>query len=384
MNRSELLDRARREVPELSADDVRRLVDQAADVVLLDVREASETDEGTLPRALAIPRGSLELRAEELIPREAEVVVYCAGGTRSLLAGHTLRELGYTRVRSLAGGFSRWKEAGHPWVRPERLSTSERARYRRHLVIPEVGEAGQRRLLASRVLCIGAGALGSPNALYLAAAGVGTLGIVDDDVVDESNLQRQVLHDTSSVGLPKTESARRAIHALNPGVRVEEHRTRLTRDNALELLSRYDVIVDGSDNFPTRYLVNDACVLLGKPNVHGSVFRFEGQVTTFAPGRGPCYRCLFPEPPPPELAPSCQEAGVLGVVPGIIGSLQAVEVLKLLLGTGTPLIGRLVAYDALDQRFRELKYRRAPDCAACGPQPLTELPAYADASCAVR
>jgi molybdopterin/thiamine biosynthesis adenylyltransferase/rhodanese-related sulfurtransferase len=384
MDRSELLDRARREVPEVSVDDVRRLVDQAAGAVLLDVREGPETDEGTLPGAVTIPRGFLELRVEERVPREAEVVVYCAGGTRSLLAGYTLRELGYTRVRSMAGGFARWKEAGHPCARPERLSPAERARYRRHLVIPEVGEAGQRRLLASRVLCVGAGALGSPNTLYLAAAGVGTIGLVDDDVVDESNLQRQVLHDTASVGLPKTESARRALHALNPGVRVEEHRTRLTRDNALEILSRYDVIVDGSDNFPTRYLVNDACVLLGKPNVHGSVFRFEGQVTTFVPGRGPCYRCLFPAPPPPELAPSCQEAGVLGVVPGIIGSLQAAEVLKLVLGTGTPLVGRLLAYDALEQTFRELKYRRAPDCPACGPSPLTALPTYADAACAAR
>lgn len=383
MNKTELLDRARREVAEVTVEFVRRLLDRQADVTLLDVREQGEFDEGALPGATFIPRGFLELRVEEKVDKEREVIVYCAGGTRSLLAGQTLQTLGYTKVRSMAGGFTRWKDAGHPWTRPQKLTSEQRARYSRHLLIPEVGEAGQLKLLASKVLCIGAGALGSPNALYLAAAGVGTLGLVDDDVVDESNLQRQILHNTERIGMPKTESAAKTLHALNPGIRVVEHRTRLTRENALELFAQYDLVVDGCDNFSTRYLVNDVCVMLGKPNVHGSIFRFDGQVTTFVPGEGPCYRCLFPEPPPPEFAPSCQEAGVLGVVPGIIGSLQAVEALKLLLGKGRPLIGRLIAYDALNQTFKELKYRRDPECAACGPSKMTELPEYSERSCAV-
>lgn len=383
MNRHELLERARREVAELTADELRALIKAGPAAVLLDVREQAEFDEGCLPGAVHIPRGLLELRIEDRVARDQDVVVYCAGGTRSVLACRTLRELGYERVRSLAGGFSRWKDAGHPWARPVALSAPQRARYSRHLRIPEVGEAGQLALLSSKVLCVGAGALGSPNLLYLAAAGVGTLGIVDDDVVDESNLQRQVVHNVDCVGAPKTESAARTVRALNPGVKVVEHRTRLTRDNALALFSGYDLIVDGSDNFATRYLVNDACVMLGKPNVHGSIFRFDGQVTTFDPARGPCYRCLFPEPPPPELAPSCQEAGVLGVVPGIIGSIQAAEALKLLLGSGEPLVGRLLTYDALRQAFRELRYRRDPDCPACGASRMTELPEYRDATCSV-
>jgi molybdopterin/thiamine biosynthesis adenylyltransferase len=293
--------------------------------------------------------------------------------------------MGYTRVRSLAGGYGAWKDAGLPVETPVKLTEAQRARYSRHLMIPEVGEAGQAKLLKSKVLLIGAGGLGSPSALYLAAAGVGRLGIVDDDVVDESNLQRQILHTTDRVGMPKTESAKKAIHALNPEVVVDEHRLRLNRDNALGLFSQYDVIVDGSDNFGTRYLVNDACVLLQKPNVHGSIFRFDGQATTFVPGSGrPCYRCLFPEPPPPELAPSCQEAGVLGVLPGIIGLLQAVEAMKLILGRGEPLVGRLLLYDALEQRFREVKYERDPQCPACGDHPMKELlPEYTEASCAI-
>ena len=383
MTKTELINKARQDVPEVTVEEVRRLVNGRADVTLIDVREQSEFDEGYLPGATFIPRGFLELRVEEKVAKDRDVIVYCAGGTRSLLAGRSLRELGYTSVRSMAGGFTKWKDSGNPWQKPQKLTAEQRARYSRHLLIPEVGEAGQLKLLGAKVLCIGAGALGSPNALYLAAAGIGTLGIIDNDVVDESNLQRQILHNTERVGMPKSESAARTLKALNPGITVVEHRTRLTRDNAIELFSQYDVIVDGCDNFSTRYLVNDVCVMLGKPNVHGSIFRFDGQVTTFVPNEGPCYRCLFPEPPPPEFAPSCQEAGVLGVVPGIIGSLQAVEALKLILGKGRPLMGRLIAYDALGQTFKELKYRRDPECAACGPEKMTELPEYSEVSCAV-
>ncbi len=381
--KSELLKDARSQVPEVQPLDLSR---QSPGPIIVDVREKDETDAGMLPGAKPVPRGFLELRIEETVPdRGADVVLYCAGGTRSLLAARTLKDMGYTRVRSLAGGFSAWKSAGLPVETPVRLTDAQRARYSRHLIIPEVGEAGQAKLLKSKVLLIGAGGLGSPAALYLAAAGVGRLGIVDDDVVDESNLQRQILHSTERVGMPKTESAKKTLQALNPDVAVDEHRVRLQRDNALELFSKYDLIVDGSDNFGTRYLVNDACVLLGKPNVHGSIFRFDGQATTFVPGGGrPCYRCLFPEPPPPELAPSCQEAGVLGVLPGIIGMVQAVEAVKLLLGKGEPLVGRLLLYDALEQKFREVKYTRDPACPACGDNPMRELlPEYTEASCAI-
>jgi len=381
--KSELLKAARTQVPEVTPAELGR---QSPRPVILDVREKNEVDLGMLPGARHVPRGFLELRIEEAVPdHDADVVLYCAGGTRSLLAGSTLRDMGYTRVRSLAGGFGAWKDAGLPVETPVRLSDAQRARYSRHLMIPEVGEAGQAKLLKSKVLLIGAGGLGSPSALYLAAAGVGRIGIIDDDVVDESNLQRQILHSTDRIGMPKTESAKKTLNALNPEVVVDEHRVRLNRDNALELFSKYDLIVDGSDNFGTRYLVNDACVLLQKPNVHGSIFRFDGQATTFVPGGGrPCYRCLFPEPPPPELAPSCQEAGVLGVLPGIIGLIQAVEAVKLILGRGEPLVGRLLLYDALEQKFREVKYVRDPLCPACGDHGMKELlPEYTEASCAV-
>jgi len=381
--KSELLKQARAEVPELTPQELSRLAPRP---VVLDVREKQETDQGMLPGAKHVPRGFLELRIEETVPdRDTDVVLYCAGGTRSLLAARTLRDMGYTHVRSMSGGYGAWKDAGLPVEVPVRLTDAQRSRYSRHLLIPEVGEVGQAKLLKSKVLLIGAGGLGSPAALYLAAAGVGRMGIVDDDVVDESNLQRQILHSTDRVGMPKTESARKTIAGLNPDVKVDEHRVRLTRDNAMELFSQYDVIVDGSDNFGTRYLVNDACVILQKPNVHGSIFRFDGQATTFVPGGGrPCYRCLFPEPPPPELAPSCQEAGVLGVLPGIIGMIQAVEAVKLVLGKGEPLVGRLLLYDALEQKFREVKYARDPHCPACGDQPMKELlPEYTEASCAV-
>src|SRR5467141_271899 len=379
--KSELLKDARSQVPEVQPLDLSR---QSPGPVIVDVREKDETDAGMLPGAKPVPRGFLELRIEEAVPDHgADVVLYCAGGTRSLLAARTLQDMGYAHVRSLAGGFSAWKDAGLPVEMPVRLTDAQRARYSRHLLIPEVGEAGQAKLLKSKVLLIGAGGLGSPTALYLAAAGVGRIGIIDDDVVDESNLQRQILHSTERIGMPKTQSARETIRKLNPDVTVDEHRLRLTRENALELFRPYDLIIDGSDNFGTRYLVNDACVLLGKPNVHGSIFRFDGQATTFIPGGGrPCYRCLFPEPPPPELAPSCQEAGVLGVLPGVIGLIQAVEGVKLILGQGEPLVGRLLLYDALEQRFREVKYER--DCPACGDHPMRELlPEYTEASCAI-
>ena len=381
--KSDLLKEARAQVPEVTPAELSR---QSPRPVLIDVRERQEADAGMLPGARLIPRGYLELRIEQAVPeRNAEVVLYCESGARSAFAGRNLLEMGYTRVRNLAGGFNAWKSAGLPVETPLRLTEAQRARYSRHLLIPEVGEAGQAKLLKSRVLLIGAGGLGSPAALYLAAAGVGRLGIVDDDVVDESNLQRQVLHATDRIGMPKTESAKKTLQGLNPDVAVEGYRLRLDRDNALELFRQYDLIVDGSDNFGTRYLVNDACVLLSKPNVHGSIFRFDGQATTFVPGGGrPCYRCLFPEPPPPELAPSCQEAGVLGVLPGIIGLLQAVEAVKLLLGKGEPLVGRLLLYDALEQKFREVKYARDPECPSCGDKPMKELlPEYTEASCAL-
>lgn len=382
-NKNDILATARSEVPEISPEEVRGLLDKRADVTLVDVREQSEFDEGYIPGAVFIPRGFLELRIEDRVRRDAEVVVYCAGGTRSLLAGQTLRRMGYEKVRSLAGGFTKWKDSGNPWQKPQTLTAAQRVRYSRHLLIPEVGEEGQLQLLNAKVLMIGAGALGSPGALYLAAAGVGTIGIVDNDTVDETNLQRQVLHTTDRVGMPKVESARLTLNALNPEVNVVEHRTRFTRDNALELAAQYDLIIDGCDNFSTRYLVNDVCVMLGKPNVHGSIFRFDGQATTFVPGEGPCYRCLFPEPPPAEFAPSCQEAGVLGVLPGLIGTIQAIEAIKIILGKGELLTGRLISYDALTQSFRTLKYRRDPNCAACGPVPLTELPEYNEITCAI-
>ncbi len=339
-----------------------------AGATAIDVRTDEEWAQGYIPGAIHIDRGYLEIKVESLVPDKSKrIVCYCAGGTRSLLAAKALKTLGYQQVESLIGGFDGWKEAGLPFVQPVILSESQRRRYLRHLSIPEVGEEGQVKLLAARVLCIGAGGLGCPTALYLAAAGVGTLGIVDDDLVDESNLQRQILHTTARVGTPKTDSARIAIEALNPDVKVVEHKTRLNSENVIDIFSQYDFIVDGSDNFPTRYLVNDACVQLKKPCIHGSIYRFEGQLTVFWPGRGPCYRCLYPTPPPPEFAPSCAEAGVLGVLPGVIGILEAVETVKIILGRGEPLVGRLVRYDALKAEFRELKISADPTCAYCAP-----------------
>jgi sulfur-carrier protein adenylyltransferase/sulfurtransferase len=345
--------------------------------VLLDVREPDEYEQGAIPGSIHIPRGHLESQIESRVTdRDRPVVVMCAGGTRSAFAAKTLGELGYTDVVSMAGGFNQWKDEGRAWVKPQSLSPEQRNRYQRHLLLPEVGEEGQMKLLNARVLLLGAGGLGSPAALYLAAAGVGTLGLVDADVVDLSNLQRQVLHTVERQGQPKVESARVALEALNPDVKVVPFAERLTSANVLRILEGFDLVLDGGDNFPTRYLLNDACVMLGKPNLHGSIFRFEGQVTTFVPGQGPCYRCLYPSPPPPELAPSCAEAGVLGVLPGIIGLLQANEALKLLLGQGQSLVGRLLTFDALGTRFQEMKLRRDPRCPVCAPGAKVELIDY--------
>ncbi|HEY7421802.1 MAG TPA: molybdopterin-synthase adenylyltransferase MoeB, partial [Gaiellaceae bacterium] len=311
---------------------------------------------------------------------ERPIVVYCAGGSRSAFAAKTLEGLGYGDVASLAGGFTDWKRNGFPIELPQTLAEEQRRRYSRHLLIPEVGDEGQLKLLESRVLLIGAGGLGSPASLYLAAAGIGKLGIVDDDRVDETNLQRQIVHSTQELGEPKAESARRTIEALNPDVEVVTYMERLTSENVDRILDDgWDVIVDGADNFPTRYLVNDASVWHGIPVVHGSIYRFEGQVTVFKPGDGPCYRCLFPQPPPPELAPSCAEGGVLGVLPGIVGSLQASEALKLRLGIGDPLVGRLLLFDALETSFTEVTLRRDPACPVCGEHPtITEYIDYVE------
>ena len=334
---------------------------------IIDVREPDEYAAGAIPGARWIPRGFLESRIAAAAPDLAQpIVLYCAGGHRSLFATRSLGELGYTNVRSLADGFAGWKAAGQTWIVPAVLSTEQTQRYARHVMLPEVGLAGQQKLLGARVVCIGAGGLGSPAALYLAAAGVGTLVVIDDDIVDASNLQRQVLHGTDRIGMPKVDSAEQTLRRLNPDVKVVKHAARLTSANALGLLAGADVIVDGSDNFATRYLVNDAALRLAIAVVHASIYRFEGQLTVFAATGGPCYRCLYPAPPPPELAPSCAEAGVLGVLPGVIGVLQATEAIKLVLGIGRPLAGRLVLYDALEARFRELKLRRDPACPTCG------------------
>ncbi len=375
------LQELRASVPEVSVEEAFS-IQQHEGALLVDVREPDEVAGGSPEGAERIVRGFLELEIEKREPDfDRTMLVMCAGGVRSLYAARSLQELGYRDVRSVAGGFGAWRRSGLPVKVPRVLSSEERERYGRHLAIPEVGEEGQLKLLEGKVLLVGAGGLGSPAGLYLAAAGVGTLGIVDDDVVDRSNLQRQILHGDDRVGTPKVESARRTLTALNPAVRVVTHPVRLSKENVEEIFSGYEVVIDGSDNFPTRYLVNDACVKLGLPNVHGAIFRFEGQVSVFWPSyeahRGPCYRCLFPEPPPPELAPSCAEAGVLGVLPGVIGTLEAVEAVKILLGVGRLLVGRLLLYDALAQRFTELSVEPNPACAYCGEgAEITEYPDY--------
>jgi sulfur-carrier protein adenylyltransferase/sulfurtransferase len=380
----DLLEKTRTEVREIDNDEAERLRRQGAPFV--DIRENDEAEQGIIEGAVHIPRGFLESRIENIAPdRSAPVVLYCASGARSAFGAKALEALGYENVMNLAGGFNSWKVSGLPWSVPKRFSSEQRRRYSRHFLLPEVGEAGQHKLLETKVLLIGAGGLGSPAGLYLAAAGVGTLGIVDDDLVDDSNLQRQIIHTTDRVGIPKVESARIAIQSLNPDVHVVEHETRLTRDNVLDIFRDYDIILDGTDNFASRYLINDACVVLDKPNVHGSIFRFEGQTTVFHPPAGPCYRCLFPDPPPPDLAPNCAEAGVFGVLPGIIGIIQATEVIKLALGIGETLVGRLLAYDAMYEEFRELKLDRDPACPVCSDPSRVSIEdiEYTDVGCAV-
>jgi sulfur-carrier protein adenylyltransferase/sulfurtransferase len=340
-------------------------------ITLIDVRESEEWDAGHIPGAKHVPRGYLESRIEGAAPdRDARVVVYCASGTRSALAAHTLQDLlGYENVASMTGGITLWKDRGYEVEVPQSLSKEQRERYSRHLLIPEIGLEGQTKLLESKVLLLGAGGLGSPTALYLAAAGVGTLGIVDDDAVDLSNLQRQVIHTTDRIGVPKVDSAEESIQAINPDVTVVKYQTRLDASNIMEIIEGYDVIVDGVDNFPTRYLLNDASVRLGIPVVSASILGFDGQLSVFKPYEGPCYRCLYPVPPPAELAPSCGANGVLGVLPGTMGLLQATEVVKLVVGAGEPLVGRLLLYEALGATFTELKVRRDPECPICSREP---------------
>jgi molybdopterin/thiamine biosynthesis adenylyltransferase/rhodanese-related sulfurtransferase len=362
-----LLRELRGKTPEIEPAALDAALHGTARPALIDVREPDEHAQGMIAGTLHIPRGFLELRIERNVPdRGTPVVIYCASGTRSVLAARSLGELGYTNVSSLVGGFTGWKRAGLPWEQPISLRPDQESRYSRHTLLPEVGIAGQIKLLGAKVLCIGAGGLGSPSSMYLAAAGIGTIGMIDDDVVDASNLQRQILHGTDRVGVAKVESAETTLRGLNPDVKVDKHRTRITSDNALALIAPYDVIVDGADNFATRYLVNDAALRLGKPVIHASIFRFEGQITVFPASGSPCYRCLYPQPPPAEDAPSCAEAGVLGVLPGIMGVLQATEAIKLILGLGDTLAGRLLCYDAIKTRFRELRLRRDPACPTCG------------------
>jgi molybdopterin/thiamine biosynthesis adenylyltransferase/rhodanese-related sulfurtransferase len=377
----DLLSQTKSQITEIEPAEAEALRAQPA-TVFLDVREPDEFEQGAIPNAVFIPRGHLEAQVESRIPsRESKVVVFCAGGVRSAFAAKTLGELGYTDVLSMNGGFNAWKDQGREWSAPRTLSAEQRNRYQRHLLLPEVGEEGQLKLLDSKILLLGAGGLGSPSALYLAAAGVGTIGIIDMDVVDESNLQRQIIHNIERVGMRKVDSAAKTLQLLNPEVNVITHDMRLDASNVEELLSQYDLVVDGADNFPSRYLLNDASLKTGTPVVHGSIFRFEGQITVFLPHDGPCYRCFLPEPPPPELAPSCAEAGVLGVLPGIVGSIQAIEAIKLLLGLGDSLSGRLMAYDSLEQSFMTYKIRRDPKCPACSTEPEEIVIAEYDQYC---
>ena len=355
----ELLAQAKSEIRETDPERAEAMLADGA--TLLDVREPDEYEQGAVPGSVHIPRGNLESNIENRVhDRDTQLVVMCAGGVRSAFAAKTLAELGYTDVVSMEGGFNRWKDEGRDWRQPQTLGTDQRNRYQRHLLLPEVGEEGQLKLLDAKVLMLGAGGLGSPAALYLAAAGVGTIGIVDMDVVDESNLQRQILHNLDRVGDRKVDSAKKTLTLLNPDVNVVTYDVRLGADNIMDIVAGYDIVVDGADNFPSRYLLNDASVKLGIPVVHGSIFRFEGQVTVFDPRQGPTYRDMLPEAPPAEFAPSCAEAGVLGVLPGIVGSIQALEAIKLILGLGEPLRGRLVAFDALDMSFNEYRLRVDP------------------------
>lgn len=359
----EWTDRTRSRINEISVAELAARGDDAP--LIIDIREDAEYAEGAIPGAVHIPRGFLENAIAEYADSDTEFVLYCSVGQRSALAAYALQQMGYSSVRSLAEGSDGWRMAGHPWEVPRTFDLDHRIRYARHLALSEVGEEGQRKLLDSKVVIVGAGGLGSPVALYLAAAGVGTIGIVDFDVVETSNLQRQILHRTSRVGEPKVDSAAEALQDLNPDVTVRPYKVTLKANNVLDIFDGYDIIVDGADNFPTRYLINDASLHLRTPVVHGSIFRFEGQASVFWPYKGPCYRCLFPQPPPPEMAPSCSEAGVLGVLPGVIGTIQATEAIKMLLDIGETLVGKLLTYDALEEEFRTLNLHRDPSCPAC-------------------
>src|SRR5205823_12705052 len=380
----EMLAEARQVVPEEGPEDLQRRLKSATPPVVIDVRDPDEYRDGHIEAATNISRGFLEFRiAGAVSDPSTPIVLYCQTGLRSVLAAKQLKELGYENVINLQGGYAKWAQSGLPVVKDIALSPDQIQRYSRHFLLNQVGDKGQRRLLRSKILLIGAGGLGSPTALYLAAAGVGTLGLMDGDVVDITNLQRQVLHTTADVGRPKVESGARTLKALNPDVNVIALPTRLNVDNAMDVIADYDVVIDGSDNFSTRYLVNDACFLAGKPHVHGSIFQFEGMASVFAPNQGPCYRCLYPTPPPAGLVPSCAEAGVLGVLPGIVGVIQATEAVKLILDAGQPLVGRLLLYDALSMKFRELKLRRDPECPVCGDHPTIKTLIDYDAFCGI-
>jgi len=377
LNRDQLLRKAKDEIDEISVQQLKQRLDAGEELTVIDVRERDEFVQGHLPGAVFVPRGFLELQIEQVQPdRDKPLVIYCAGGVRSVLAARNLLEMGYEKPISLVGGFNGWKNAGFDFKIPTVLNDEQRIRYSRHTLLSEIGEQGQLKLLDSKVLLIGAGGLGSPAAMYLAAAGVGTIGIVDFDVVDVSNLQRQLLHGTKDVGRLKVDSARDRLLDINPDLNVVAIQEPISSHNALEIIKEFDVVLNGSDNFPTRYLVNDACQFLNKPLVDASIFMFEGQVTLYQPRieeqgieGGPCYRCLYPDPPPPGEVPSCSEAGVLGVLPGIVGSLQAIEAIKLIVGFGEPLIGRLLMIDTLDQSFRTLNVERNPECPVCGEHP---------------
>jgi molybdopterin/thiamine biosynthesis adenylyltransferase/rhodanese-related sulfurtransferase len=368
----ELIRQIKDRIAEVDPREVHGLSQNGSGAVIVDVREQHEFEESHIPGAVHVPRGHLESRIETTAPdKSRRVVLYCASGNRSALAADTMQQLGYEDVASMTGGITLWKDRGYEVEVPRALSAEQRERYSRHLLIPEIGLEGQLKLLDAKVLLLGAGGLGSPVALYLAAAGVGTLGIVDDDAVDLSNMQRQVAHSQDRIGMHKVDSTEIAINDINPEVKVEKHKTRLDASNVMEILEGYDVIVDGADNFPTRYLLNDASVRLGIPVVSASILGFDGQLSVFKPFEGPCYRCLYPTPPPAELAPSCGANGVLGVLPGVMGLLQATEVIKLITGAGEPLIGRLLLYEALGATFTELKVRRDPDCPVCSRDPAS-------------
>jgi molybdopterin/thiamine biosynthesis adenylyltransferase/rhodanese-related sulfurtransferase len=367
---AEFIRQIKSQIDEVDPADVRKEIDNGNHAAIIDVRESEELAQGHLPGAKHVPRGHLESRIEGAVPdRSQPVVLYCASGNRSALAAKTLKDLGYEDVSSMTGGITLWKDRGYDVEVPRKLTAEQRERYSRHMLVPEIGQEGQEKLLDAKVLLLGAGGLGSPTALYLAAAGVGTIGVVDDDVVDLSNLQRQVIHTTDRIGTPKVDSAEESMKALNPDVNVVKYQTRLDASNIMEIIEGYDVIVDGVDNFPTRYLLNDATVRLQIPVVSASILGFDGQLSVFKPYDGPCYRCLYPVPPPAELAPSCGANGVLGVLPGTMGLLQATEVVKLIVGAGEPLIGRLLLYEALGATFTELKVRRDPECEICSRAP---------------